>query len=372
MKPLRRTYFDVIRDRRPRFITAIEGRLDCIGEVDWPLNAKQLTTAGGKADVDMELSAAIDDIWHQRWEVAASLGLTRETFDQEMTRQGARGAMKEVLVYEYAAVLNFKAFGGKTFHFSENLVERLANTELNVAAEMVIPPFRSCLFVFDDDISRNALYAIHDNKLSSLPGDPISIFMSVLPRAEGERTLALMIWHANDKHSHMFLKRELLLADGARVEDVLRTDWATILPPEQIKVDEARFYEDGLRFFRIIVNGILYLGSTSPDVSGELYAQDLIPVPKMGMTKKEKRHLEHKRATSTRLPYIEVGGVVRPLGRPGGQSSAPRIDVRLLVRGHWKNQAHGPGMTLRKLIHVEPYWRGPEMAELVDRPYLAT
>ena len=44
--------------------------------------------------------------------------------------------------------------------------------------------------------------------------------------------------------------------------------------------------------------------------------------------------------------------------------------MRLLVRGHWKNQAHGPGMTLRKLIHVEPYWRGPEMAELVDRPYL--
>lgn len=370
MKPLRRTYFDVTQDRRPRFMAAIDRRLESIGAVEWPLDFDQLIEAGGKSDVDAELSAAIDDMWNQRRDMAARLGLTRQAFDQEMIRQGARGVMQEQLVYEYASMLNIKAFGRKTFHFSENLVERLANTELNVAAEMVVPPFRACLFVFDDDISRNALYAIHDNKAAAPTGEPISVFVTVRPRAEGGRTLSMMIWQADDKHSSIFLKRELLLADGAQVEDALRTDWATILPPDQVEVDEARFYEDGLRFFRIIVNGILYLGSTSPDVSGELHAEDRIPAPKMGMTTKEKRHLEHKKATSTRLPYIEVGGVVRPLGRPAGQSSATRVDVRLLVRGHWKNQAHGPGMTLRKLIHVEPYWRGPEMAELVDRPYL--
>jgi hypothetical protein len=370
MKPLRRTYFDVTQDRRPRFMAAIEQRLKNIGEMEWPLDFDQLINAGGKADVDAETAAAIDDMWNQRREVAVRLGLTRDAFDQEMKRQGVRDAMQQVLVYEYAAMLNFKAFGGKTFHFSENLVERLANTELNVAAEMVVPPFRSCLFVLDDDTSRNALYAIHDNKAPAPTSEPISVFLTVQPRAEGGRTLTMMIWQADDKHSQMFLKRELLLADGTRVEDALRTDWAKILPPKQIEVDEIRFYEDGLRFFRIIVNGILYLGSTSPDVSGELHAEDRIPALKMGMTRKEKRHLEHKKATSTRLPYIEVGGVVRPLGGRAGQSAAPRIDVRLLVRGHWKNQAHGPGMTLRKLIHVEPYWRGPEMAELVDRPYL--
>lgn len=33
--------------------------------------------------------------------------------------------------------------------------------------------------------------------------------------------------------------------------------------------------------------------------------------------------------------------------------------VQSLVRGHWKQQPHGPQRSLRRLIHVEPYFRGP-------------
>lgn len=42
-----------------------------------------------------------------------------------------------------------------------------------------------------------------------------------------------------------------------------------------------------------------------------------------------------------------------------GRTASP-IDVQVLVAGHWKNQPHGPQLSLRKLIWVEPYWRGPE------------
>jgi len=41
--------------------------------------------------------------------------------------------------------------------------------------------------------------------------------------------------------------------------------------------------------------------------------------------------------------------------------------VQVLVRGHWKRQAHGPQMSLRKTIHIEPYWRGPEDAAILTR-----
>jgi hypothetical protein len=44
------------------------------------------------------------------------------------------------------------------------------------------------------------------------------------------------------------------------------------------------------------------------------------------------------------------------------------INVQTLVRGHWKHQAHGVGRALRKLIHVEPYWKGPEDAKILIRP----
>ncbi len=42
--------------------------------------------------------------------------------------------------------------------------------------------------------------------------------------------------------------------------------------------------------------------------------------------------------------------------------------VQVLVRGHWKRQAHGAGRSLRKTIHVEPYWRGADDAPIGVTP----
>lgn len=43
-----------------------------------------------------------------------------------------------------------------------------------------------------------------------------------------------------------------------------------------------------------------------------------------------------------------------------------RLTVRHYVRGHWRNQAHGPGLAERRLVYVEPYIKGPADAPLVD------
>jgi hypothetical protein len=44
--------------------------------------------------------------------------------------------------------------------------------------------------------------------------------------------------------------------------------------------------------------------------------------------------------------------------------------VQSLVRGHHKSQPHGPGNALRKWIHIEPYWRGPEDAPVAMRAHV--
>ena len=54
----------------------------------------------------------------------------------------------------------------------------------------------------------------------------------------------------------------------------------------------------------------------------------------------------------------------------GKEGTSP--SVQTLVRGHHKMQAHGPGGTLRKWIHVEPYWRGPEDAPIAVRSHVLT
>ena len=46
------------------------------------------------------------------------------------------------------------------------------------------------------------------------------------------------------------------------------------------------------------------------------------------------------------------------------------MTVQSLTRGHYKWQPYGPQNSLRKWIHVEPYWRGPEDAPIVQREHV--
>jgi len=51
-----------------------------------------------------------------------------------------------------------------------------------------------------------------------------------------------------------------------------------------------------------------------------------------------------------------------------GRRRNPRF-VQWLVRGHWRNQACGPEMTERRVMWIEPYWKGPEEAPILGRSY---
>ena len=44
--------------------------------------------------------------------------------------------------------------------------------------------------------------------------------------------------------------------------------------------------------------------------------------------------------------------------------------VRWLRRGHWTNQAHGEGRSLRRLQWIEPHWCGREGAPILVRPHV--
>jgi len=51
-----------------------------------------------------------------------------------------------------------------------------------------------------------------------------------------------------------------------------------------------------------------------------------------------------------------------------GRDSAPP-SVQSIVRGHYKRQVIGIGRAGRKVVWIEPYWRGPEEAPILTHPY---
>ncbi len=63
---------------------------------------------------------------------------------------------------------------------------------------------------------------------------------------------------------------------------------------------------------------------------------------------------------------VDCRASVREFVAMGG--SAPT--VRTMVRGHWKRQVCGPGGTDRRLVRIEPYWRGPEDGPVAVRSHV--
>lgn len=51
----------------------------------------------------------------------------------------------------------------------------------------------------------------------------------------------------------------------------------------------------------------------------------------------------------------------------GRTGTAPK--VQFLVRGHWREQAHGADRQLRKRIWIQPFWKGPEGARVLLRSH---
>jgi hypothetical protein len=64
---------------------------------------------------------------------------------------------------------------------------------------------------------------------------------------------------------------------------------------------------------------------------------------------------------------IDIRDAVRSYAR-GDRATSPT--VKALVRGHWKRQRCGPGAAETKVIHVEPYWRGPEDVPVAVRKHI--
>ncbi len=283
----------------------------------------------------------------------------------------------------YVNICNFTRFGQKVYYFSPSLVERLAHTELNVATELIKLPFSSCLFVFDDIISREA-YARLTSSLSHAQralrlGLPISSYVSYLQPPPAGGTLWCFSAMPDRRKAQIVTSRAMQLSPNQRVEDALLTRWteAEDKGEEQqsnIPRSDSSFSGDALLFYRIILNGILYLSSNHPDISPLIRSSDRVLHQSSNSGLHGSQSVTRRSTQSSRLAYIEVGANLPALSHPAGGALTGRLLVqRHLVRGHWRSRQHyGPGRSLTKPVFIEPYWRGPDAAEIINRPYVVT
>lgn len=311
--------------------------------------------------------------------------ISEEAFRSGLAADESAQRMLTGIMGDYLSMLNFEKAGRKVFQISSALVDRLAATAMDAPSEYLRLPFPSCLFVIRAPTAIDDLYKIGGGQ--PCYDAPLSIFLSEF-ESRGMRKIMIQVFHSNDVVFHSFVKRELLIHPEWTIERSLCTDWTTLFEqnpdwgaadPAAKCEDESVFYDDGLQFFRIVVNTILYLASSDPDISLRASPVEALSVRAAATLNRYKKHeLLEEASRYSALDGAIAGANVAPIivaprcavvsAKHGAAQTRP--NKRIIVRGHWRNQAYGEGMADRKLIWIQPYWKGPEMAELVGRPYV--
>jgi hypothetical protein len=303
--------------------------------------------------------------------------------------------------YEYHCLVNFALAGKKAFHFADNLTEHLANTEVNLKSALIQLPFSSCMFTFTSRSAINALHNIRGNagrwdvNVTGLDySAPVSVFLTMLPPDDNlpGRKLVICTWHARmPAKCYVMLKRELYLHDEWTLEQSLRTDWKNLIPDmEHIgksvssddgtlePINDNLFYTDGLAFYRIVLNAMLYLSSEKAELSGQKSPHtEIEETAEQAISPKKKRKILQAKGRYTALSYEEAGASVGTIivrkddtESPIAGDGSKKPLVRFMVRGHWRRQPHGPDSQDRKLIWILPHYKGPDLATTINKPYI--
>ncbi|MEO9229932.1 MAG: hypothetical protein ABI216_13460 [Devosia sp.] len=278
-------------------------------------------------------------------------GLTTDQAKASISER-SYAALKERLEDQaryYHLMLNFEMAGGRIFRIAPSLAERLLETRIDVSPEALRLPFRSLMLVYDDDASMAAFHTGGPFGRNPKRGAISSILFDL--EVGTEPCLLAASLHTRGRRTHGMMQRSMRYGEGS-LDAMLSTHWPGT-PDEALR-------SHGRDFHRLLLNTLLYISSdgarTTPP-RRDRSARD--PLSRSGR--------EFVTAGEGLVPLRPVGhgSVHAHVERTGAGSR-----VRQIVSGHWKYQAHGVGRAERKLLWIEPYWRGPDFAQVVNKARL--
>lgn len=266
------------------------------------------------------------------------------------------------------------------FEVRDTLVEKLLNTDIdNVRPKDVHLPFPGFyLSLAASDMPplflRNALTGFHE----------ISFIGIGEGRAAGDRLLYCTFWGeprpdgggTHDDHVYSFSFPLPQMGDSETLTGIMeQADRHERERLDALKIevvggvqDHARICGESYDFFetvgmlrRLVINFCLYLSSPNPDIEPTRPQQPAWgsaapgpePGPQRSTVRVRRSSRKGKKKDKSAAPLYELWDVGRTVERLRRHSTATDI----LVRGHFRNQAHGIGRTLRRIIWIEPHIR---------------
>jgi hypothetical protein len=254
------------------------------------------------------------------------------------------------------AMINHELHRRKTFWVDESLAYMLDQTELDVVGGELRVPFASFALVFTDrhmlSLAERLLAKQRDNPLAGHLLRVATVDVSEYRRGGGRVLDVCFAFDALGADLPALVRHEIVLDDESRLQSYL--DAVAPLPaidPPPPDTHPVR----GL--LRTTINAILY--ATSAGVSSERKS----PPASRGPTA--------TRVFSSDDVFYLPGTIdisrVRKLQELERAPEGRVVMRRYMVRGHWRRAAKT--WADQRLRWIEPYWKGPDMAAIIERAY---
>lgn len=298
----------------------------------------------------------------------------------------AMASAVEASTTQYRAVLSFLHAGSKTYFFGDAIAESLSYTALNVPAPALKLPVPAFEFVFRSEAASEAFYVCADTPMLDVRTISVLVREDTLKEVGCRRLIIAAYEHGDDlRRPPAILIRRLAMREDWDLEAALNTDWSkpgmgprghcvsvASTPDGGIVLTEdatAGFLNEKVRFFRMVLNGILYITSRGAEITEKL-AHRPIHIGghhNVSSTKTAGRTYFAVGESIKQIPVV-IDPAVRYDALPHGTSKRS-IRVRFLVPGFWRRHPNS-APDAKKDVWVREHYRGPEMADLVNNPYI--
>jgi hypothetical protein len=279
-----------------------------------------------------------------------------------LTRSEAVGSTN-FLATHLAYFANYELHHRKTFWIEEGLAWMLARTNLDIQGDALRLPFSSFALVFTDRdtlalaerlLSREE-HCTHRGRILRV----LTVYATAIPAGEAA---GLTLNFAFDDFSEdwpYLIRRDLAIEPTAHLETLLESHLPDVDPT---KKDPIFTSAELKQLAQRALNAILY--ATSAGMKMETRRASHQPARRLSA---EGAYIPSSSEEVFYLPgHIDILKL-RQLQAVERAPGGGRLMHRFLVRGHWRRA--NPSWKDQSNRWIQPYWKGPQMAALVERAY---
>lgn len=289
------------------------------------------------------------------------------------------------LINEFKLMYLYWLSGKKHFHIEDDLANKLVQTDIHkINSSFLKLPFPIVYFTVPEDLvvisfvndNGEGLYHtraqgayVLETKIDNKMHWWIVTFLKIQKTETGD-----------PNHGEVSIGIKLPILDNENIFDSLTMVLDEYFPENAVTVDATDYYLNRnskaivKQFLILIVNTLLYLQSDKAILEhvGELTEQK---------DEKNRKSKKKKNKKSIKASYIRIGrkvtidnkhkSIYRKFNYLKDQYESRKrkeFNGQWIVRGHWRNQPYGKGLSKRRLVWIEPYVKG--IGELEETQYI--